>query len=1594
MQPPISRWPKSRAKTKAMPPLPRTLAVSSSIPPLSQPLEDAGTSDAVAGEAVPVVDNPLVEAELSNPFTSFDELQGTRVLMGSVDWPNYLYINHALETSDLPGTPEGRVMVSELASFPSPQIAITQDRGPEHRCTVVVDAGLIGGAVETLDIFPGVTPVGVIRGLRSVLYPRAAEDHLRLGQLLCLVNQRVVDYHATVPADADVMQFMAVRVPVASSATDLAAPCTVEPKACIPVIRYQGPRPATPSVPGGACRPPTPSGSASQQVIRRYRPEHVTARPFASFDAHYGHRTFYIHGFASYPERLQLVLQASPDLGLSPRYQWLDHEVEGLPVPQLVLQQAHVPSQYWTYPFDLRPCGGHVCVLIAARRCSTLEFLARASDVCRLHARMTALVSDGSFSLEVDGHLVSPTASDVLKFGSTARLRPRGRWGRHQVFRRHGAVAGMLPDRHSPDHSPRASSSSSGVRSRLPASLFEYYPLDGDRFCAHEDVEVFVHVAGIQPVVLQVPFMANVGDICQLAMSAVAPLLPEVASMRCRWRPCPTTPVGEHLLHSVLIVGEPESVSECHVILDLRASGVAGPAYHTAVFPAVLSTELLFSLITNFLGGHRPRAIFHGIAPVADYMCALTNGDMLRPVCSSTATQIQVTQAPALWRTTSCMAVLPGLRMALLSARNAPQTQGLWSEDENDATTTTTTAVFYGTTATTTSVGHTECVPFQPFVGLHQLAFEVHLMGPDAAVAHTCQPGRGHVAEVLTELLWCLCERTAFPAGCTVVACPRVFFDGSGKAHFFISARSPGRGRFFRLFAPDCERRPRCIPWHDQLEIPDVLDNLGILIDGPLTISINGEVCREHPVLAAPGSVIRVSRAVSTHFTLPLNAMRHRCAGVQSLHFRARGPGAVHMVSRAALRQYCHGIVAHARGLLGENLRGNQFLIAGMRAPPLICCAGTPLPPTLSQAQSFYDACLQPHFGAMHLKDTASVQYDVTIFVQRQDSAQRRIWVLPMEHAMDSLYGDVDGFCLASLPTPPGFGIEPSVRSSWLGVARLQPCHAAQAPVVVDLVRTPPGLSSSSSSFDYDDHMARPSRPLSAHEEVVLARWTHRNQRLRHQQRRVLDVGLDSDVELMPVDQPPQSLSSSDSDVEEIPAPVEDAADGTDDQCLLQHSVRVGGAFRTTLNGGAPLPDHSPCEVQVVTNSGILALHISVSHTFEDISRQLLQAGRSESAQDLVPLYPAAPKGPSLLLRARVPGWVTLAIRYGHHAGISLACVPANVDGQRVMALCGHADLTFAGQHISHVTSFFDGMLLEAATAPDAQNGPTLVRCAGAASLGQASSPDGPAIAASSARFPALVCRFSLAAAIEADGNSLACLGAACAMLTLLSQDHVFTLSSSRTCVRLTSQVARAVDTCADGLSLQDLYPGVQAHLYTRPDGVSCVTSAPLPTGGIIKDALEPHRMLASLVSGDMTAVRPKPVPLQRPLFGHFACLHGFHSIYATTVRGQHSQPWVSGLFPWSPMVLCAKATVSLGFCFSFMKPGAVVLLSTMFIRIPDAIGMIMLIWLQVRRRMNFCLKFCCPLNGIMFSKVLCLGGCGCCQLDRVRQGSPMWQLF
>ena len=259
----------------------------------------------------------------------------------------------------------------------------------------------------------------------------------------------------------------------------------------------------------------------------------------------------------------------------------------------------------------------------------------------------------------------------------------------------------------------------------------------------------------------------------------------------------------------------------------------------------------------------------------------------------------------------------------------------------------------------------------------------------------------------------------------------------------------------------------------------------------------------------------------------------------------------------------------------------------------------------------------------------------------------------------------------------------------------MQPCHAACASVVTELVRTPPGLSSSSSSFEYDAHFARPSRPLSSHEEMLLARLAHRNRRLVQQAPPGYDVAHDSDIELVEVGQAARSVASSDSTLDDVPDDAEHASDPAEGHSLLQRDMRLSRLPSAMVCAAAdsrtPPAVEGSREVQVVASNGYLVLRLAATTTFGEISQRLLAKGRRETAFDLVPIHPV------FILRACAPGWVTVAVRHLPTMEVSLACVSATTDGLGLAALFGDATVTFAGQNVTAVSSFFDGMLLEVA---------------------------------------------------------------------------------------------------------------------------------------------------------------------------------------------------------------------------------------------------------------------------------------------------------
>ena len=535
--------------------------------------------------------------------------------------------------------------------------------------------------------------------------------------------------------------------------------------------------------------------------------------------------------------------------------------------------------------------------------------------------------------------------------------------------------------------------------------------------------------------------------------------------------------------------------------------------------------------------------------------------------------------------------------------------------------------VMLSTTSTSTPPCHS------PLLGFRQSEIAFHVMGTDSAVAHTTTSGRGHTADILAELTWCLHSNHALAPCCNVLANTRIFFDEANRAHVF-----------FHLV-------PFGIPWDPQLEFATVLDQVGLSPGEVAIVSVDGEIRRDHPARASPGSVVVVSPTSYGHFTLPLHLLSYRCVGIQALLFCSKGPGIEQLSAKPATVAFCHALVRRARELLGEDLPGNKVLIAGTKSPPLLCCVGTPLPPSLHQVQCFYDERLACHFGPLCLRDTAQVHYDIGYYVEAPEECDRRIWLLPMEEGADCHYGDISGESLAGVATSRGLRLEASVMSGWVGLSCLQPATCSLEPAVHEIVRIPPGLSSDSE----DGGSASQVRDLTSAEARLIALWKSRNTRLAHGEEVASHSSSSPEVQEEQRAVSFVSSSSSSSDSSSSSTPTSDAhglASATAAPSLLQLSTggsKVGdsslirriptpcrasacsrtpslAAVKTSEDSKVSFVDNDDQQLEILLpHAEAVALHVPANCSFLEIDQALGLRLPGVRASSLVPVYPPGP---------------------------------------------------------------------------------------------------------------------------------------------------------------------------------------------------------------------------------------------------------------------------------------------------------------------------------------------------------------------------------
>ena len=136
-----------------------------------------------------------------------DEVLGVRALEGEPQWVLQQYINAALNSARLPERPIARELHFEIISLPSPQIAITQDRGADFRRAMVFDLRDVGADIEVQDVPPGRTLMAAVLSLTTIPSPHLLADSMSAGGAVATVNRNTVDVHTALPTNGDLVHF-------------------------------------------------------------------------------------------------------------------------------------------------------------------------------------------------------------------------------------------------------------------------------------------------------------------------------------------------------------------------------------------------------------------------------------------------------------------------------------------------------------------------------------------------------------------------------------------------------------------------------------------------------------------------------------------------------------------------------------------------------------------------------------------------------------------------------------------------------------------------------------------------------------------------------------------------------------------------------------------------------------------------------------------------------------------------------------------------------------------------------------------------------------------------------------------------------------------------------------------------------------------------------------------------------------------------------------------------------------------------------------------------------------------------------------------
>ena len=403
-------------------------------PGLHRPLSEAGHFRVAEPQAL------ALEEEVPNPYTSFDAVNGPKILAAEADWPSDHYITFAMEAAHLPGTPLTRFLRFELVDYPGPQVALTQDHGAARFRALVFDFRPLQGQVEVIDSQPRATVLEMLRLSSTIADVAAAEETVAGHACTTLVNGVIAAPRASLPDEADLILFQLWQ--------DGAPLNTWRP------FQFGDARPPVPPIPeesaGAAsvlgCRALTKATEHQPAAIPRYVPATLDPETnrYSFLDVRIGvtnrHKPPPGNDQACVFDALAAVPRgAQPPLGA----RVIGRPLPGLFEPQVIVTRVTHATGWHTIAIDLRPVNLGIKVINVRLGSSIRQLFAydsplqqelvdlgRGEIIFAYMMNLEPCLLDTAFHVRSDSITLTPLTGPAALQSASSSNAPQARWAR------------------------------------------------------------------------------------------------------------------------------------------------------------------------------------------------------------------------------------------------------------------------------------------------------------------------------------------------------------------------------------------------------------------------------------------------------------------------------------------------------------------------------------------------------------------------------------------------------------------------------------------------------------------------------------------------------------------------------------------------------------------------------------------------------------------------------------------------------------------------------------------------------------------------------------------------------------------------------------------------------------------------------------------------------------------------------------------------------------------------------------------------------------------------------------------------------------